>query len=305
MRFGSLVLALGVVSAAVLSSQDRVSITPRAHPLGVASTTANLRYDVRLIQVPVSVTDLRGQPLVDLTKEQFRIFEDDVEQPISSFSIDDAPISGMLIFDSSRSMKTRLTDTRAGVEQFLNTAMPGDEFGLIRFSDRAQVLSKFTPDTDAVLRELNGVQAKGWTALFDALYLGSQQVRKGHNQRRVLVVFSDGADNNSRYSEAEMISRLREEDLEIYAVSLYERPRTLEKVAEDTGGRAYWVRKMEELPDAIETLSRQIRSEYLIGYTPGSMQNDGKYHRIRVEVRPREGMSRLRTTWRRGYIAPE
>jgi VWFA-related protein len=257
-----------------------------------------------MVQIPVVVTDLRGKPLNDLAMEDFRLFEDDVEQPITAFSMDDAPISAMLLFDSSRSMKPRLSDTRAGVQQFLKTALPGDEFALIRFSDRAEMLSSFVSDPATIERQLDGIQASGWTALFDALCLGAQQSRKGHNQRRVIVVFSDGGDNNSRYSESELVSRLREEDVELYAVSLFERPRTLEKLAEETGGRAFWVKRLEDLPDTVELLSRQIRSEYLIGYTPGTVQNDGKYHRVRVEVRPPDGMQRVRTSWRRGYTAP-
>jgi len=118
------------------------------------------------------------------------------------------------------------------------------------------------------------------------------------------VVFSDGGDNNSRYSEPDTIRLLREADVEVYAVSMFERPRSLERIAEETGGRALWVKKLDELPATIETLSRQIRSEYVVGYSPGSVQNDGKYHRIRVEVQPPEGLERVRTSWKRGYTAP-
>jgi VWFA-related protein len=118
------------------------------------------------------------------------------------------------------------------------------------------------------------------------------------------VVFSDGGDNNSRYSEPELISLLREADVQVYALSMFERPRSLERIAEETGGRAFWVKKLDDLPAAVETLSRQIRSEYLIGYSPGTVHNDGKYHRIRIEVQPPAGMERLRASWRRGYTAP-
>jgi VWFA-related protein len=288
-----------------VGAQDRISITPRARPSPTtAARTPNLRYDVRLVQIPVVVTDPRGKPVVDLPRENFRLFEDDVERQISSFTTDDAPISAILIFDSSRSMKPRIADARAAVDQFLQRSLPGDEYALVRFSDRAEVLNSFTSDLEEISRQLASVEPRGWTALFDALCLGTHQVRKGRNQRKVMVVFSDGADNNSRYSQSELTSLLREADVEVYAISLFEKPRVLERLTEETGGRALWVRKLEDLPEAMETLNRQIRSEYMIGYNPGTIQNDGKYHRIRVEVAPPAGTPKVRASWRRGYTAP-
>jgi len=304
-KFGLLVFSLGTLVCSAILAQDRISISPRSRPTTAAALTyANLRSDVRLVQIPVTVTDLRGQPLIALNRSAFRLFEDEVERPITAFSITDAPISATLVFDSSRSMKGRIADARAAVEQFLKTGMPGDEFSLVRFSDKAELLTPFTRDTSEISRELSFVEPRGWTALFDAVCLATQQIRKAHNQRRVLVVFSDGGDNNSRYSESELISMLREADVEVYAVSMFERPRSLERIAEETGGRALWVRKLEDLPAAIETLDRQIRSEYLLGYSPGAVQNDGKYHRVRIEVQPPAGMERVRASWRRGYTAP-
>src|SRR5262249_41342090 len=114
----------------------------------------------------------------------------------------------------------------------------------------------------------------------------------------------DGADNNSRYSEGELLRLLREADVQVYALSLAEKARALDRITGETGGRTVLVRRMEDLPTAIETLNRQIRSEYLIGYSPGAARNDGKYHRIRIEVQPPAGMERVRAAWRRGYLAP-
>ncbi len=265
---------------------------------------ANLRLDVQLLEIPVTVTDLRGQPLIDLRQDAFHVFEDEVERPISAFSIVDAPISATLVFDRSRSMKGRIGDARAAVEQFLKMSAPGDEFSLIRFSDRAQLLTPFTQNWETISRDLSAVQPGGWTSLFDAVGLAMHEARKGRNQRKVLVVLSDGEDNNSRYSLTELISMLREADVQVYAVTMFERPRSLERMAEETGGRTLWLRKLDDLPSAVETLNRQIRSEYLIGCVPGAIENDGKYHRLRVEVQPPPGMERIRTSWRRGYTSP-
>jgi Ca-activated chloride channel homolog len=299
------VASLGAFSLSSALAQDRVSILPRSRPeVRPALPAPNLRLDVRLVQIPVTVTDLKGQPMAELPRESFRLFEDEVEQPIYSFSITDAPISATLVFDSSRSMKGRIADARAAVDQFLNARIPGDEFALVRFSDRAEVLSSFTEDSEQISRQLSFVEPRGWTALFDAVCLAAHRGRQAHNQRKVLLVFSDGGDNNSRYSESELIHMLREADVQVYAISMFEKPRSLERITEETGGRALWVKKLDELPAAMELLNRQIRSEYLIGYTPGAAPNDGKYHRVRVEVRPPSGVERVRASWRRGYTAP-
>jgi len=290
---------------AVLFAQERVSITPRSRPAPViVRPLANLRLDVEMVQIPVSVTDVLGHPLIQLTKGDFRLFEDDVELPIKAFSVVDAPISAVLVFDSSRSMKPRIAEARAAVEQFLKTSMPGDEFALVRFSDKAEVTAPFTQDVGEISRQLSFVEPHGWTALYDAACLAAHQMKKASNNRRVLVIFSDGADNNSRYSESELIAILRESDVRVYAASIFEKPRSLEHIAEDSGGRALWVKKLDDLPAAVETLSRQIRSEYMLGYTPASAQNDGKYHRVRVEVQPPSGMSRVVASWKHGYTAP-
>jgi len=290
----------------VLSTTGQeVAIRPRSQPKVAAIRHANLRMDVQMVQVPVSVTDLRGKPVLDLKKTDFRIFEDEVEKPIAAFFSSDAPISAGLVFDASRSMRNRLNDAKEAVEQFLSTGSEGDEFFLIRFSDRAQLLAPFTRQTSEISRHLESIQAKGWTALTDAIMLAANQSRKAGNRRKVLMVISDGVDNNSRYSTSELISMLREADVRVYALSLFERPQFLHKVCDETGGHAIWVHKIGDLPDAMEQLSLEMRSEYVVGYAPDGMHNDGRYHKIRVAVQPPAGMARVRTSWRHGYTAPD
>ena len=148
------------------------------------------------------------------------------------------------------------------------------------------------------------MKAKGWTALLDALFLATHHAKKGQYQRKALVVLTDGNDNNSRYSEAELLSMLREADVRVYAISLIERSRFLEKICEETGGRAIFVRRMAELPSAVDELSVQLRSEYLVNYSPAAWRNDGRYHRVRIEVQPPAGMAKVYPSWRHGYTAP-
>ena len=283
--------------------QPQVTITPRARPAPV-QPASNFRLDVKLVEIPVTVTDFREQPVLGLQKDDFRLFEDNVEQQVVSFSQTDTPVSVGLVFDTSNSMKNRIAAGRRAVGQFLKTALPEDEFFLVSFSDRPELLSPFTPDPEEILRRLSTVTPHGWTALFDALCLSIQQMHHAARPRKALLVFSDGEDNNSRYSGQEMLSRLREADVSIYAIGLQQRSRYLEKLADETGGKLIWVHDLGELPDAIDRLSRQMRTEYLLGYIPKTSLNDGRYHKIRVQVQPSAGSVQVYTSWRRGYFAP-
>jgi Ca-activated chloride channel family protein len=296
--------AFAAFAGLVNYGQERVAITPRAHPEPARSVRVNMRMDVRLVQIPVTVTDLRGSPVLGLAKTNFRVFEDDVERPVTALSVSDAPISAGVVFDTSRSMKPRLHDSRTALDEFLKTSGAADEFLLVRFSDRAELLTPFTRSPAEIARALNGVEAHGWTALVDAICLATQEVRKGRYERKVLVVLTDGNDNNSRYSAAELLSLLREADVRVYAISIIERSRYLQKICEETGGRAIWVRRMSDLPAAMDDLSKQIRSEYLVSYNPVELQNDGRYHRVRVVVQPPPGLTRVYPSWRHGYLAP-
>jgi VWFA-related protein len=291
--------------AAILCAQDRVNITPRARPEAARpANRTNLRLDVRMVQIPVTVTDLHGAPVLGLSAKNFRVFEDDEPRPITALSISEAPISTGIVFDTSRSMRPRMDLSRAALEQFLGTSAAADEFFLVRFNDKPQLLASFTRMPGEILDPLNAVKAKGWTALYDAICFAAHVARKGNHTRRVLVVITDGNDNNSRYSGSELLALVREADVQIYAIDLIERSRFLQRLCEETGGRAMLVHKMAELPAVIEDLSRQIRSEYLISYDPADVPNDGRYHRVRVEVDPPEGVTKVFPSWRRGYFAP-
>jgi Ca-activated chloride channel family protein len=285
-------------------SGPAVSITPRMPAMAASAPRSTFRLAVNLIQVPVTVTDMRDHVVLGLEKTAFRIFEDDVEQQSVALSMADGPVSAGLVFDASGSMRRHIDESRAAVEQFFRTSVPGDEFFLVQFSSRAGLVTRWTRDSEEISRELTRVRPNGWTAMIDGIRLSLEEMRRASNPRRVLLVFSDGADNNSRYSEGELLSILREADVGVWAVGLFERQRYLQKLADETGGRVVWVHKLSELPGAMERLSRQIRNEYVISYISNHAPDDGRYHKLRVEVEPPRGMKQMRATWRQGYIAP-
>lgn len=283
-----------------------VSIVPRSRPqpLPEELPRSTFRLDVKLIEIPVNVADLRDRPVLGLPQSSFRLFEEEAEQQIVTFSRSDAPLSTGLVFDVSGSMRNRIQDSRTAVEQFFATSVEGDEFSLVTFSDNPELISPFTPETGEIARRLAAIHAHGWTAMIDAIWLSLQEMRRAANPRKALLVLSDGGDNNSRYSEAELLSLVRETDVRIYAIGLFERPRFLERLAEETGGSVIWVRKLSDLPEAMEKLSAEIRNEYRLGYFSNRAQNHGKYHKVRVEVQPPPEWKQLRVSWRRGYTAP-
>ena len=282
-----------------------LSITPRETPRTRSLPfRPNLKVDTAMVLVPVTVTDSTDRPVTDLAPGSFRVFEDSIEQKVVSLHREDGPVSVGFIFDSSSSMKGRMDRSIAAVEQFLKALTKGDEFFLIRFSDRPTLLTGFTEDPDYILSLLAFVRPEGWTALNDAICLGVQQMKRGKNLRRALFVLTDGSDNNSRYSDSEVSSLVREADVRIYSIGLFERPHFLEKLAMDTGGRAIWAHKLKDLPDVVDKLSRDFRNQYVLGYSPQERQHDGKYHNVRVEIVKTLKLMPLNVFWRRGYFAP-
>ena len=166
------------------------------------------------------------------------------------------------------------------------------------------LMTGFTDDIEEISGWLHSIRAGGWTALHDAIYLGVQKMKKAKNARRALLVLSDGGDNNSRYSAPEIRNLVREADVRVYSVGLLlgllQGSRLLEKISEETGGRMIKVRKLDELPSAIEKLSRDLRSQYVLGYYSSNAQNDGRYRKVRVQV----NQPTVHASWRHGYYAP-
>ena len=294
-----------IVFSACALSQDtpQVNIVPRFRP-APERREPSMRLDVKMVMIPANVTDRDDRPILDLHREDFRLFEDTVEQKIESFSIDQAPVSLGIVFDASGSMRNKIDKSFSAVEQFLKTSLPGDEYFLVQFSDVPKLRIPFTPDVDEILTGLSLVQPQGWTAMFDAICLAVNQMRFAKNPRKALLILSDGGDNNSRYSGGEVINLLREADVRVYAIGLFDNAHYLKRAADETGGAMVAVHKMDDLPDAIDKLSTQLRSQYLIGYYPIKSQNDGKFHKVKLLLSQAAASVKLHTSWRHGYYAP-
>lgn len=298
----------------------RVEIVPRPKPPSpdsVDTPHTDIRVDTTLVLIPVTVTDPLNRFVTGLEKEHFKLQEDNVDQPISHFASEDAPLSVGIVFDTSGSMGSKLAKSRQAVAQFCRTANPADEFFLVQFNDRPELALGFTPDVEEIQSRITFTQSKGRTALLDAIYLALHEMKKGHNPRKAILVISDGGDNSSRYSESEIKNLVREADTQIYGIGIYEpygsRSRTSEElagpgllsdIAEQTGGRAYAVGDLNDLPDIAAKIGIELRNQYMLGYSPTNKDRDGKYRRVKVKLVQPRGLPPLRAFWRLGYYAP-
>lgn len=293
----------------VLEGQARVSIVPRGRP-AQQPAGGDIRVDVNAVLVPVTVTDLLGKPILGLTSDAFHVSEDGVEQQVARVVNQDVPLSVGFIFDSSKSMTDKLEKSRDAIGRLLELSTPADEYFLVEFNDQPKLLSAFTPLPHDIANALLTVQPVGWTALLDAIQLSVNQMKKARNSRRVLVVLSDGGDNNSRYNEREIRSLLREGNVSLYAIGILGRMVTaaamklLSSLAEETGGRLFPVHHLNDLPDAVEKLNTAVRDQYMLAYYPTNSARDGKYRRIHVNV-AKPNLGSVHVSWRYGYYAPE
>jgi VWFA-related protein len=283
----------------------------------LTSRQPTLRIDTNMVLINVTVTDPLNRFVTGLEAENFKLFEDKSEQRIASFASEDAPLSVGLVFDASSSMGSKLQKARLATAQFFKTANPEDEFFLVQFNDKPEMIQSFTTNTEEIQNRLTFTHAKGRTALLDGIYMALNHMKKARNTRKAILVLSDGGDNSSRYTETEIKNLVREADVQIYAIGLFEgmsgRSRTPEEmsgpgllndIAEQTGGRHFPVENINDLPDVAAKIGMELRNQYVIGYIPANTNRDGKYRRVQVKINPIRGLPTLRAFWRQGYYAP-
>lgn len=276
-----------------------------------------IQVDVNLVVVNVTVTDPYDRIVTGLDQSNFQVFDERVEQKIAAFSSEDAPISVGLIFDSSGSMGDKIQKSKEAALQFFKTSNPQDEFMLINFSERPNLIAGFTSKFENLQDSLLFVKSGGKTALLDAIYLGLNEMKKGSTHRKALLVISDGGDNHSRYTENDIKRAVKESDVQLYAVGIFEplasRTRTpeeaggpslLAELSEVSGGRMFSVEDANELPDIAEKISIELRNQYVIGYKPSNLVRDGRWRRIKVKLVPPKGLPPLQVYARTGYYAP-
>jgi len=310
------VLGLGLL--APLAFHGQVDIQPRPKPGAQEHKrpSGNLRVDTNLVLVPVTVCDPLNRPVTGLEKEHFKVFDDRVEQTVTHFAMDDEPVAVGLVFDISGSMGPKLRLSRMAAAAFFKTANEEDEFFLVEFNDQPKMVVPLTRDVEEIQNQLTFAQSKGRTALLDAIFLSLHEMKKSTKNKKALLVISDGGDNSSRYTEGEVKNLVRESDVLIYAIGVFEAdnargrtpeesagPGLLNEVAEQTGGR-HFPATPSELPDIAAKIGVELRNRYVLGFSPTAQQRDGRYHHVQVKVVPPRGLPPLHAYWRLGYYAP-
>jgi Ca-activated chloride channel homolog len=273
-----------------------------------------IRMNVDLVLIPVTVTDPMNRLVTGLEKEDFQVYENNKEQKIRTFAAEDAPVSIGIIFDLSGSMTSKLIRAKESIVQFIKTANPQDEFFVIGFNDRPELIEDFTSSVEDIEARLATVRSGHRTALLDAIYFGVAKMKDARHERKALLVVSDGGDNRSRYTEGEVRSQVREADVEIYSIGIFDPyaptpeertgPQLLEDISDVTGGRMFRVDDIDELSDIAEKISTELRNQYVIGYRPADLTRDGKWRKVKVKVNPPPGLPPLTIYARTGYYAP-
>ncbi|HEX3558285.1 MAG TPA: VWA domain-containing protein [Pyrinomonadaceae bacterium] len=267
-----------------------------------------------LVTLTVTVTDTYGRFVTGLGKNAFTITDDKDQQEITFFSDEDAPVSLGVVFDVSGSMGgDKISKAREALSKFIETSHARDEYFLIGFNSRAQLLLDHTRDSDALMQKLTFVQTHGQTALYDAVYLGVNKVTRGVHPKKAILLISDGQDNSSRYTFSELRRLLKESDVIIYAVGIvdshdnndlgYGGRAILEELAGVSGGKAFFPSSSAEMNDTFERIALELRTQYSIGYRPTHFANDGRWHKLKVKVQPPRGFPRLFVRGREGYFS--
>ena len=273
--------------------------------------TPVFRVGVETVFVKVSVTDPLNRYVTGLDKEHFKIYEDKVEQAINHFSQESAAISAGIIFDVSGSMKTNnnIQKSKNAIVRFLESGNPEDEYCLITFNERTSLVQNFTRHSSNLRSEVALRQAGGRTAMYDAIYMGLDQIHGGKNEKKALILITDGEDNSSRYSISEVREFAKESDVQIYAIGEqgelgYGRS-LIQNIVSLTGGRAFFPNSFNELDYYIDLVHAELRNQYVVGYTPTNKNHDGKWRKIQVKLDPPAGLPKLIVHAKEGYYAPK
>jgi Ca-activated chloride channel homolog len=320
-------MMLGILACA---QDNPVHIQPRVDPMApkadpnkpvikedpsLKTYTKAIKVDVDLVLVNVTVTDPMNRLVTGLEKENFTLFEQNALQEIKHFSSEDEPISLGVIFDISGSMSNKINKSRDAIIEFFKTANPQDEFFLVTFSDKPELLSDFTNSIEDIQGKLVYAIPKGRTSLLDAVYMGMEKMHDAKHNKKALLIISDGGDNRSRYTDSEIKTLVKEADVEIYAIGIYDDlhatpeevrgPYLLNEITESTGGRTFPINDVSELADVATKIGVELRNQYVLGYRPKNGTRDGKWRKLKVKLNAPKGLPPLNVHAKTGYYAPQ
>lgn len=308
-------LLLCVFILTAFQSQAQTPTPTQTPPPKEDSDDPPINVQTDLVTLTLTVTDQFGRYVSGLNKNAFTVVDNNQEQELTFFSDTDAPVSVGVVFDVSGSMNgDKIQKARKALERFIATSHPSDEYSLIAFNTRAQLLLDRTRNGEALSEKLQLVQPKANTALYDAVYLGIERVTRGSHQKKALLIISDGQDNSSRYNFGEVRRLLKESDVTVYSVGILgggdygsslgmQGQSFLDELSSVTGGKAFYPSTGVEMDELFERIALELRHQYSVGYTPKDFQPNGKWRKVKVKVKPPRGLPRLIVRSREGYYA--
>jgi len=295
---------------AIILSLARVALA-QPPPPSAANRADALVINTEVVSITVSVRDKEGRRVTGLDRSAFRVFEDGITQQIAFFSVDDAPASVGIVFDLSGSMSgEKIERAREALTRFIQTGHTEDEYSLITFSDRTQTLLDRAHEGEAMAQAVHNAAPRGNTALFDAMAVALEHIKRGRWNNRALIIISDGEDNRSRTTLRKLRQMILEAGVTVHAVIIEETrlPRffgaeDLRALAADSGGRAFSPNTPARLEEAFDQIALEMRQRYSIGYAPANTVADGRWRRLEVKVTPPPGAPRPVVKTRMGYYA--
>lgn len=294
----------------VLPFGDGQQTAPPPQP----DTPFTINVSVDEVVLHATVRNRRGTPVAGLVKDNFQVFENGAMQPIKHFSHEDIPVTVGLVIDNSGSMRPKRAEVIAATLAFAVSSNPQDQMFLVNFNERvsfglpANVL--FTDQRDQLKAAMNTVITNGKTALYDAVAVALDHLKKGNRDKRVLIVVSDGADNASKHTRDQIMDLAAKSDAIIYALGIYEpddpdnrNPEVMRELARASGGEAFFPDELREVQPICERIAHEIRNQYTISYIPTNQKQDGTYRTIQLRAVSHNGRG-LAVSTRRGYVAP-
>jgi VWFA-related protein len=313
-----------IFSLVILLSSLALLAQERSQPQkqGQGGKDYTLSVETLEVQLPISVLDKEGRPVDGLKQENFQIFEDKVQQTIKNFRHEDIPLSLGLVIDNSGSMRNKRERVNSSALAFVRESNPEDETFIVNFDDSAYLEQDLTSSIGDLIDALENIDARGETALYDALYLAAEKVTKdGKKDKKALLIITDGEDNASKYGINKVIEALRQSKVTVYTVGLLEEDdqrgglfkkppskkakEDLMKFAEITGGQAYFPKNLDEVEELVKHIAHDLRNHYTISYTPTNAKLDGTWREIAVKINPPKNMPKLTWHTKQGYYAPK
>ena len=283
----------------------------------------SIGVNVDLVVVHTSVYDKNGHFVSGLKKENFKVFEDGIAQALTSFSQEDVPVSMGILIDTSGSMRSKIEMVNKAALALIRASNPQDEVFLIGFSDEVELLEDYTNDIDLISDSLDNIVVTGGTALYDAIHLGVQKAEHGTKPKKAVIVITDGEDRDSYYKLEELLAKVQEADAQVYCIgftnplpdkglfdhwskSVPEKAReALQKIAEETGGKAFFPEKTPELGNIVSTIAHELRSQYSIGFVSSNKARDGAWRRLRIVLDGPNTTTGHHVRARTGYFSPK